>query len=108
MPELSRSGAFAAWERKMSDNVTTYGDMFFQKVHQIDELAPYATGNFESPGQTSIVIPARTPNPILTPTEVARGSRTAAAGAYNPFNPFNQDISGSSRIRLEAPRRPAV
>jgi outer membrane receptor protein involved in Fe transport len=99
-PELSRSGAFAAWERKVNDNVTTYGDMFFQKVHQIDELAPYATGNFEAPGQTSIVIPARTANPILTPAEVARGGRTAATGAFNPFNPFNQDIAGSSRIRL--------
>ncbi len=99
-PEMTRKGAFASWERAWSDNVKTYGDMFFQQLHQIDELAPYATGNFEAPGQTTIVVPARTPNPILTPAEVARGGRTAAPGAYNPFNPFNQDLSGSSRIRL--------
>jgi len=99
-PEITRKGAFAAWERVFSDNVKTYGDMFFSQVHQIDELAPYATGSFETPGQTTIVIPSRTPNPILTPSEVARGGRTAAAGAFNPFNPFNQDLSGGSRIRL--------
>jgi iron complex outermembrane recepter protein len=99
-PEITRKGAFASWERSWGENVKTYGDMFFSQVHQIDELAPYATGNFETPGQTTIVIPARTPNPILTPTEVAIGRRTAATGAFNPFNPFNQDISGTSRIRL--------
>jgi outer membrane receptor protein involved in Fe transport len=99
-PEINRKGAFAAWERSWSENVRTYGDMFFQMLHQIDELAPYATNNFEQPGQTTMVIPARTPNPILTPAEVARGGRTAAIGAFNPFNPFNQDISGVSRIRL--------
>jgi len=99
-PEITRKGAFAAWERAWGDRVKTYGDLFFSQVHQIDELAPYATGNFETNGQTTIVVPARTPNPILTPAEVARGSRTAASGAFNPFNPFNQDLSGTSRIRL--------
>jgi iron complex outermembrane recepter protein len=99
-PEITRKGAFAAWERAWSDNVKTYGDMFFSNVHQIDELAPYATGSFETPGQSTIVIPARTPNPILTASETANGRRTAAPGAFNPFNPFNQDISGGSRIRL--------
>ncbi len=101
-PEITRQGMFASWERQLaSPNVKFYGDGFFQMVHQIDELAPYATGNFESPGQTTIVIPGRTANPILTAAEIARGTgRTAVAGAFNPFNPFNQDISGSSRIRL--------
>jgi outer membrane receptor protein involved in Fe transport len=100
-PEISRRGAFAIWERELAGpNLKTYGDLFFQQVHQIDELAPYATGSFETPGQTTIVVPARTPNPILTPAEVARGGRTAAPGAFNPFNPFNQDLSGGSRIRL--------
>jgi outer membrane receptor protein involved in Fe transport len=99
-PEITRKGAFAAWERSFGENVKTYGDLFFSQVHQIDELAPYATGSFETPGQTTIVIPARTASPILTPSEVARGGRTAAAGAFNPFNPFNQDLSGGSRIRL--------
>ncbi|MBI2515797.1 MAG: TonB-dependent receptor [Opitutae bacterium] len=100
-PEATRSGVFVSWERKLAENVTAYGDAFFSQVHQIDELAPFATGNFVTPGVTTIVIPSRTPNPILTPAEIAAGGvRTAAAGAFNPFNPFNQDISGSSRIRL--------
>ncbi|MBI2518746.1 MAG: TonB-dependent receptor [Opitutae bacterium] len=101
-PEITRRGVFGSWEREFfAPNMHFYGDFFVQQVHQIDELAPYATGNFASPGQTTIVIPSRTPNPILTPAEIAAGGvRTAVAGAYNPFNPFNQDISGSSRIRL--------
>ena len=100
-PEVGRRGMFAAWERKLADNVHIFGDAMYEDITQYDELAPYATGNFASPGQTTIVIPANTPNPILTAAEVAAGlGRTAVAGAYNPFNPFNQDISGSSRIRL--------
>lgn len=101
-PDTTRKGLFAAWDRKLfGENVRVYGDAFYQDVFAIDELAPFATGNFETPGQTTIVIPARTPNPILTPGEIAAGGvRTAATGAYNPFNPFNQDIAGSSRIRL--------
>ena len=101
-PEINRKGVFMAWDRQLaSPNARVYGDAFFQQVRQVDEFAPYATGNFASPGQISIVIPARTTNPILTPAEVANGNqRTAVAGAFNPFNPFNQDISGSSRIRL--------
>jgi len=102
LPEITRKGIFGSWERKLSsDKVRAYGDAFYQEVMQVDELAPYATGNFATPGQTTVVIPAHTPNPILTPDEIANGGvRTATAGAYNPFNPFNQDIAGSSRIRL--------
>ncbi len=101
-PQINRRGMFAAWERELfGKNVQFYGDAIYQDVTQYDELAPYATGNFASPGSTTIVIPARTANPILTAAETAAGlGRTAAAGAFNPFNPFNQDISGSSRIRL--------
>ena len=101
-PDTTRKGLFAAWDRKfLGDKVRIYGDAFYQDVFAVDELAPFATGNFETPGQTTIVIPARTANPILTPGEIAAGGvRSATAGAYNPFNPFNQDISGSSRIRL--------
>ncbi|MBA4135952.1 MAG: hypothetical protein C0518_01395 [Opitutus sp.] len=100
-PQITRKGVFASWDRHISDKVTAYGDAIYSQVHQVDELAPYATGNFSTPGQTTIVIPARTPNPILTPAEIAAGgTRTAATGAYNPFNPFNQDIAGGSRIRL--------
>ncbi len=101
-PQINRRGMFAAWERDFfGKSAQFYGDALYQDVTQYDELAPYATGNFASPGQITVVIPARTATPILTAAEVAGGlGRTAVAGAFNPFNPFNQDISGSSRIRL--------
>ncbi len=100
-PEITRNGVFASWERQLSsDKAHFYGDLFFNQSHQIDELAPFATGNFSTPGQTPLVIPARTPNPILTAEQIAAGGRAAPIGAFNPFNPFNQDISGTSRIRL--------
>lgn len=101
-PESTRRGMFTAWERDVfGKNAKFFGDAMYQDFTSYDELAPYATGNFVSPGQTSIVIPAKTANPILTAAEIAGGGvRSAVAGAYNPFNPFNQDISGSSRIRL--------
>jgi len=101
-PEITRRGMFTAWEKDFfGKNAKFFGDAFYQAVTEYDELAPYATGNFASPGQKTIVIPARTASPILTVAETAAGlGRTAVAGAFNPFNPFNQDISGSSRIRL--------
>ena len=101
-PEITRRGGFTSWEKNIfGKNTQFFGDAMYQNVIEYDELAPYATGNFESPGQKTIVIPARTANPFLTASEIASGlGRTAAAGAYNPFNPFNQDIAGSSRIRL--------
>ncbi|BET65566.1 TonB-dependent receptor [Opitutales bacterium ASA1] len=94
-PESERMGGFLSFDRKFfgSDRVTVYGDLFYQDVRTINELAPSATGNFGNPGGVSIVIPARTDTPI--------GGRTlAATGAFNRFNPFNQDFSGGSRARL--------
>jgi outer membrane receptor protein involved in Fe transport len=100
-PEWTRKGLFGAWEREFfSPNTKFYGDAMFQDFYEEDQLAPLATGFFRSPGSTTLVIPARTPNPILTPFEQAQGTRTAVAGAYNPFNPFNQDLSDNTRMRL--------
>jgi len=100
-PEIYRRGMFLAWERDFfGKSAKFYGDAFFERTRQFDELAPYATGSFFTPGQTTIVIPARTPNPVLTAAEAAAGGRTAVAGAFNPFNPFNQDLAGGSRMRL--------
>ncbi len=101
-PEYQRSGAFLSFEKKVfgSDTLRAYGDMIYQNTQAVNELAPSATGNFANPGGVSIIIPARTANPILTPAEADAGARSAPAGAFNPFNPFNQDISGASRARL--------
>ncbi|MDP3073338.1 MAG: TonB-dependent receptor [Opitutaceae bacterium] len=129
-PEVRRGGGMLSGEVKLfrTDNIAAYGDLSWQRVNVDYELAPTATGDFETPGQVSLVIPARTANPILTVldfntfsllsvlpgfpvrlgmfpgpgTRFVNGTaqRLAPAGASNPFNPFNQDISGDSRGRL--------
>ena len=130
-PDVRRVGAMAFGERKIfgTDNVKAYGDFSFQLVDTEYQLAPTATGDFSTPGQVDIVIPARTAAPLLTVSipilgqaqTVAAGTvivpgvilpgpgtrfvnntaqRLAPAGAFNPFNPFNQDISDDSRGRL--------
>ena len=130
-PDVRRVGAMAFGERKIfgTDHVKAYGDFSFQLVDTEYQLAPTATGDFSTPGQVDIVIPARTAAPLLTVSipvlgqaqTVAAGTpvnpnfifagpgtrfvnntaqRLAPAGAFNPFNPFNQDISDDSRGRL--------
>ncbi|HWA85100.1 MAG TPA: TonB-dependent receptor plug domain-containing protein [Opitutus sp.] len=130
-PSWTRYGMIMNGERKLfdSDKLTGYFDGNYQKSTTHNELAPSATGNFLTPGQTTLVIPARTANPILTVvdgdgniSQVAAGTplpagdstgagtmvdanglvqRVAAPGAYNPFNPFNQDITDATRFRTK-------
>jgi iron complex outermembrane recepter protein len=101
-PESERVGGFLAFDRRLAHTKSfkLYGDLIYQSVRSVNELAPSATGDFSNPGGVSVVIPARTANPILTPAETTAGARSAPTGAFNPFNPFNQDISGGSRARL--------
>lgn len=100
-PEYRRKGMFAAWQREFfGPNVHTYGDIMYQDYAQEDQLAPLATGFFRAPGAVTLVVPARTASPILTPFEQSVGQRTAPPGAFNPFNPFNQDLSDTTRMRL--------
>ena len=130
-PALERKGGYLSFEKRLfgTENITTYGDMIYQLNEAVNELAPSATGNFGNPGGLSLVIPARTANPILeirnletnelqqvaagTPipdgfvpfgtTQRVNGNAERIAtdpAAYNPFNPFNQDFSGGSRARL--------
>ncbi|MGH7956936.1 MAG: TonB-dependent receptor domain-containing protein, partial [Opitutaceae bacterium] len=129
-PESERVGAFVFGERKIfgTDNLKACVDLSYQNVVTEYQLAPAATGDFSTPFQVDLIIPARTANPILTVinpffgiildvpagqaipagwipgpgTRLVNGTaqRLAAAGAANPFNPFNQDISDGSRGRL--------
>ncbi|MDQ6765808.1 MAG: TonB-dependent receptor, partial [Verrucomicrobiota bacterium] len=102
-PESERYGGYVAMDHKFfGDSLVVYGDAMYQNVKTHNELAPPATGSFETPGQITIAIPARVPNPAGTtpfggPTYAETG---LTPGAYNPFNPFNQIISGGSRARL--------
>lgn len=102
-PESERYGGYLSASHKIyGDQLVAYADGYFQNVKTHNELAPPATGNFQTTGATTIAIPPRVPNPAGTtpfggPTYAATG---VVPGAFNPFNPFNQIISGGSRARL--------
>src|SRR5258707_12595159 len=103
-PEQERWGGYAAFNDKICDDqLQLYGDFFYDDVKSHDELAPTPTGEFESvPGAFTIFIPPHAPiaagaEPPHTPTAAEVG---AVPGAFNPFNPFQQFLSGSSKARI--------
>jgi outer membrane receptor protein involved in Fe transport len=102
-PEQERWGGYVAFNEKICDDqLQLYGDFYYADVKSHDELAPNATGNFETPGSFAIFIP---PHAAIAAGAEPPGSPTAAevgapVGAFNPFNPFSQFISGSSRARI--------
>ena len=102
-PESERYGGYLSASHKIfGDQLVAYADGYYQNVKTHNELAPPATGNFQTAGQTTLAIPPREPNPAGTtpfggPTYAETG---VTPGAFNPFNPFNQIISGGSRARL--------
>ena len=102
-PESERYGAYVGMDHKFfGDQLIVYADGMYQNVKTHNELAPPATGNFQTNGQITLAIPPRVANPAGTtplggPTYAATG---LAPGAFNPFNPFNQIISGGTRARL--------
>src|SRR5438105_2133777 len=102
-PDSERYGGYVAMDHKIfGDQLVVYGDAMYQNVKTHNELAPPATGNFQTPGSITLAIPPRVANPAGTtpfggPTYAETG---VAPGAFNPFNPFNQIISGGTRARL--------
>jgi len=108
-PEQERWGGYAAFNDKLCDDqVQLYGDFYYDDVKTHDELAPGATGSFETKGQGTLFIPPKTAfaidpvtglqiSPPNTPTAKEVGMPT---GAFNPFNPFQQIISAGTRARL--------
>jgi iron complex outermembrane receptor protein len=108
-PKQERWGGYAAFETKVCDDqFRVYGDFYYVDAKTHDELAPIATGNFETPGQITLFVPPNTAftNDIKgTPGGPPLGTPTAAevampAGAFNPFNPFEQILSGGTRARF--------
>src|SRR2546423_3745038 len=102
-PSSERYGGYVAMDHKIfGDALVVYGDAMYQNVKTHNELAPPATGNFQTPGSITLAIPPRVANPAGTtpfggPTYAATG---LTPGAFNPFNQFNQIISGGTRARL--------
>ncbi len=102
-PSTERYGGYTHFDHKVfGEQLEVYGDVLYQNVQSHNELAPPATGSFQTAGQVTLAIPPRVPNPAGTtpfggPTY---GETGVTPGAFNPFNPFNQIISGGSRARL--------
>ncbi len=102
-PTSERYGGYTSFEHKVcEDQLVIYGDAFYQNVKTHNELAPGATNSFQTTGQVTLAIPPNMPiapgaEPPNTPTHQATG---VPDDAFNPFNPFNQIISGGSRARL--------
>jgi iron complex outermembrane recepter protein len=102
-PEIENYGGFVNFTHKIfGDQMVLFGDLFYQNTTSHDELAPSATGSFSNPGGVSLAIPPNNQGPELG---LDQGAPTRAdvglpADAFNPFNPFQQVISGGSRARL--------
>ncbi len=102
-PEIENYGGFVNFTHKIfGDQMVLFGDLYYQNSTSHDELAPSATGSFSNPGGVTLAIPPNNPGPELG---LAEGAPTRAEvglpeGAFNPFNPFQQVISGGSRARL--------
>src|SRR6266699_4729994 len=103
LPESERYGVWLSGDHKVfGDQMVVYADGFYQNVTTHNELAPPASGSFETKGQTILAIPPHSPiapgsEPPNTPTHAETG---VPADAFNPFNPFEQIISGGTRARL--------
>jgi iron complex outermembrane receptor protein len=107
-PEQERWGGYTAFETKVCDDrLRIYGDFYYADVKQDDELAPAATGNWEAKGSRTLYIPPNHPFdldangvPITPPNTPTSAEVGMPPNAYNPFNPFQQIISGGTRARL--------
>src|SRR5437867_8254574 len=102
-PKQERWGGYAAFEHKICDDqLRIFGDFFYVDAKTHDELAPIATGNFETPGSPVLFVPPNSPFPGGVPP--FGGPSPAEVGmqpnGFNPFNPFEQIISGGTRARF--------
>src|SRR4026207_863869 len=103
LPESERYGVWLSGDHKVfGDQMVVYADGFYQRVNTHNELAAPASGSFQTKGQTILAIPPHSPiapgsEPPNTPTHAETG---VPADAFNPFNPFEQIISGGTRARL--------
>jgi iron complex outermembrane recepter protein len=109
-PETERYGGFFSAEHKLlGERLIAYADMLHQDVQTHNELAPSATGDFLTLGSTTLFIPPQHPAEAIDPATGlpygTQGGLTASdlgapPGAFNPFNPYQQYISGGTRARL--------
>src|SRR5438093_5038987 len=107
-PEQERWGGYTAFETKICDDqLRLYGDFYYVDAKTHDELAPVATGSFQTPGSPTLFIPPIHPFAVdangvaITPPNTPTAAEVGLPfGAFNPFNPFQQIISGGTRARF--------
>ncbi len=100
--DLEDYGGFANFSHRVfGDQLVIFGDFLYQYAFSHDELAPSATGDFQTPGSIFLAIPPGTNlNGVAPPDTPTFADTGVPPNAVNPFNPFNQIISGGSRARL--------
>jgi iron complex outermembrane recepter protein len=102
-PIKERWGGYTAFENKICDDqLRIYGDFYYVDAKTHDELAPNATGDWETPGFFTIFIPPNHPLPggVAPPNTPTPAEVGMAPTAFNPFSPFEQIISGGTRARI--------
>ena len=58
---MENYGGFVNFDHKwFGDQVVIYGNLFYQNAQSHDELAPSATGDWQTAGQVTLAIPPRT------------------------------------------------
>ncbi len=99
LPDSERYGSYVTADHKVwDDQLVLYADLSYENVQTGYDLAPTPTANFRTPGNVTLAIPPHAPGPTLGgPSYEETG---VPMGAYNPFNPFQQIISGGTRARL--------
>jgi iron complex outermembrane receptor protein len=102
-PKQERWGGYVAFEHKICDDqLRIFGDFYYVDAKTHDELAPTATGPFETPGKQPLFVPPN--HPFSGGVPPFGGPPPAEVGmspsAFNPFNPFEQIISGDTRARI--------
>lgn len=102
LPDIENYGGFVNFEHKIfGDQMVLFGDIYYQNSSSHNELAPVATNDFETPGAVVIAIPPGTNLNGVAPPDTPTFEETGLpADAFNPFNPFNQIISGGTRARF--------
>jgi hypothetical protein len=101
-------GVVAFDHKWFGDQLVIYGDLYYQNAASHDELAPSATGSFQTAGQVTLAIPPNSvhlgpdgqPDGVTPPSTPTFAETGLPIDAFNPFNPFQQIISGASRARL--------
>ena len=87
-PSSERYGGYTSFSHKVCDDqLVVYGDMLYENSKTHNELAPSATGSFETKGQQTIAIPPNHPLPGgVTPANTPTFAETGLpVDAFNPF-----------------------